>query len=140
MPSLRERAEDIPILAQYFLDAFAIDLSRRELRLAPDAERALQSYSWPGNIRELRNVLERGVLLSDSNLIRRHELRLDAPLTTSNGELDLNLALAEVERRHIERVLAAENGHVERAAVRLGIPRSTLYQKIKSLRIGPSKV
>ena len=140
MPSLRERVEDIPILAQYFLNALAIDLSRRELRLAPDAERALQSYSWPGNIRELRNVLERGVLLSDSNLIRRHELRLDAPLTTSNGEFDLNLALAEVERRHIERVLAVENGHVERAAVRLGIPRSTLYQKIKSLGIAPSKV
>src|SRR5205814_6366475 len=95
IPPLRERAEDIPILAQSFLEAFAADLSRRELRLGEDAVRALQAYSWPGNIRELRNVLERAVLLSDSNVIRRQELHLDAATTPSNGNADLNLSLAE---------------------------------------------
>ena len=139
IPPLRERAEDIPILAQSFLEAFAADLSRRELRLAEDAVRALQAYSWPGNIRELRNVLERAVLLSDSNVIRRQELHLDAATTPSNGDADLNLSLVEVERRHIEKVLAAANGHVEKAATLLEIPRSTLYEKIKKLRITPSK-
>ena len=139
IPPLRDRAEDIPILAESFLVAFAADLSRRELQLAEDAVRALQAYSWPGNIRELRNVLERAVLLSDSNVIRRQELHLDAATTPSNGDADVNLSLVEVERRHIEKVLAAANGHVEKAATLLQIPRSTLYEKIKKLRITPSK-
>jgi transcriptional regulator with PAS, ATPase and Fis domain len=137
IPPLRERKEDIPILARDFLELFA---SGRKLRLAPDAEKALQTYSWPGNIRELRNVLERASLLSDSDVIRRGDLRLEAVVMPSDGDADVNLTLAEVERRHIERVLVAVNGHVERAAVALNIPRSTLYQKIKDLQVAPSKI
>ena len=137
IPPLRERKEDILILARGFLDTFA---SGRQLRLAPDAEKALQTYSWPGNIRELRNVLERASLLTDSNVIRRGDLRLEAVITPSNGDADVILTLAEVERRHIEKALAAANGRVEQAAASLNIPRSTLYQKIKDLRIVPSRV
>src|SRR5712691_392834 len=68
-PALRERIEDIPVLAQYLLEKFAADLGRGEVRLGPDCLEALQSYSWPGNIRELRNVIERAVLLSEQKTL-----------------------------------------------------------------------
>ena len=140
LPPLRERPEDIAPLADHFLGKFAAHMEKPVRTISREAHERLNAYRWPGNIRELRNVLERAALLSDSNVIERRDLRLDTGLTASNGNVDLNLTLAEVERRHIERVLATENGHVERAALRLGVPRSTLYYKIKSLGIAPAKV
>ena len=102
-------------------------------------------------MRELRNVLERAVLLSSTPVLRPDDLRFNhamaralspapvAPGVPPREAPELELTLQEVERRHIERVLAAEGGHVERAARRLGIPRSSLYQKLKSLGLS-SKV
>jgi DNA-binding NtrC family response regulator len=142
VPALRERVEDIPILARHLLEGLGVDLGRGEIKLSPDAEKALQTYLWPGNIRELRNVLERAVLLSDRSLLSRNDLRFDSqlsigsssPLGSEPGDSWLNgtnLTLQELERRYIEKVLQEEHGHVGRAAERLGIPRSSLYQKIK---------
>jgi DNA-binding NtrC family response regulator len=99
--------------------------------LSPAAETMLLRYSWPGNIRELRNVLERAVLLGGSDRIEPHDLRFDNGLAEPPGSRSSSLTLMEVERQHIELVLQEENGHVERAARRLGIPRSSLYHKIK---------
>jgi transcriptional regulator with GAF, ATPase, and Fis domain len=79
VPPLRERVADIPVLARSLLQRCSADLGRHDVELAPDAEQALQAYSWPGNIRELRNVLERAVLLSDRNMLRCRDLRFDAP-------------------------------------------------------------
>jgi len=130
VPALRERREDIVPLARMLLGRLAADLGRGERDLAPDAERSLEEYLWPGNIRELRNVLERAVLLSDRALLRRADLRFEpAPADDSGGEL--YLTLEELERRHIERVLRLESGNVVRAAERLAVPRSSLYEKIK---------
>ena len=132
MPALRERKEDIVMLARMLLGRIRPDLGRGDMTLGADAEQALQAYAWPGNIRELRNVLERAVLLSDHSVITRPDLRFDpAPAAETSGD-DANLTLQQLERRHIERVLRQERGKVEQAALRLGLPRSSLYQKIKT--------
>ena len=139
-PPLRERIEDIPTVAQYLLNKVSADLGRGELLLDDDCISALQSYSWPGNIRELRNVIERAVLLSDQHSITIKDLHFDGHAGIGAPLLDTRLTLLELEKQHIERVLQEEQGKVEKAAKRLGIPRSSLYQKIKKHQIGPSKV
>ena len=138
-PSLRERIEDIPTLAQYLLNKLSADLGRGELRLDEGCVQALQAYSWPGNIRELRNVIERAVLLSDQKTITLNDLHFDGHTQVGAPFLDSSLTLLELEKQHIERVLQEEKGRVEKAAKRLGIPRSSLYQKIKKHQIAPSK-
>jgi DNA-binding NtrC family response regulator len=140
VPALQERVEDIPVLARRLLAKCAADLGRNDLELSPDAERALQAYAWPGNIRELRNVLERASLLSERPHLRAADLRFDDAANREPLAYDSRLTLLEVERRHIALVLAEEQGQVERAANRLGIPRSSLYQKIKKFQITSSKV
>src|SRR6476620_3891280 len=139
-PSLRDRIEDIPTLAQYLLDKVSADLGRGELRLDQGCVQALQAYSWPGNIRELRNVIERAVLLSDQKNITLNDLHFDGHTQIAAPFLDSRLTLQELEKQHIERVLQEERGRVEKAAKRLGIPRSSLYQKIKKHQIPVSKV
>src|SRR4029453_3634904 len=76
-PALRERGEDIPILARQLLAGLSNDLGRRGLRLSPEAERALAAYSWPGNVRELRNVLERAALLCGRDVLEASDLRFE---------------------------------------------------------------
>jgi DNA-binding NtrC family response regulator len=140
-PPLRERIEDIPIMAEHLLNDLATDIGRGEIKLEPDSMKALQSYSWPGNVRELRNVIERAVLLSEQKNIRLKDLHFDGqPGGRPAAYLDTNLTLSELEQLHIERVLREEKGRVERAATRLGIPRSSLYQKIKKYNLNTSRV
>jgi DNA-binding NtrC family response regulator len=139
-PALRERIEDIPTMAQYLLDKVSADLGRGELHLDENCIQALKTYSWPGNIRELRNVIERAVLLSDQKTITINDLHFDGHTQVGSPFLDSRLTLLEVEKQHIERVLQEERGRVEKAAKRLGIPRSSLYQKIKKHQISTSKV
>jgi DNA-binding NtrC family response regulator len=140
VPPLRERGEDIPVIADSLLQGSSFDLARGPVRLSADAAEALRAYPWPGNIRELRNVLERALLLSDGNVLRRGDLRFSQSAGTDSTNPDSDLTLLEVERRHIERVLKEERGRVEQAARRLGIPRSSLYHKIKKFNISSSKV
>ena len=143
VPPLRERTDDIPILARQIIHRFAGDLGRGDVELAPDAIAALEAYPWPGNVRELRNVLERAVLLSSTDkILSRKDLPFDAPSTPSErehgheaGDDGEPVTLLELERRHIERVLRLQHGHVEDAARVLGIPRSSLYQKLKKYGI-----
>jgi DNA-binding NtrC family response regulator len=139
-PALRERIEDIPTMAQYLLDKVSADLGRGELHLDENCIQALKTYSWPGNIRELRNVIERAVLLSDQKTITINDLQFDGHTQVGSPFLDSRLTLLELEKQHIERVLQEERGRVEKAAKRLGIPRSSLYQKIKKHQIMTSKV
>lgn len=139
VPALRNRPEDIPLLAAHLLSGLTAQAEHGAVTLTPDAEEALMNYPFPGNVRELRNVLERAVLLSDGDALDRKSLRLEAPSAIEAVKEvqidDLRLALAEYERRHIERVLAHQNGSVEQAALQLNIPRSSLYQKIKACGI-----
>jgi len=139
-PPLRERSEDIPTMAQYLLNKVSADLGRGEISLDESCMKALQVYSWPGNVRELRNVIERAVLLSDQRNITLQDLNFDGHAMVGAPFLDSRLTLIELEKQHIERVLLEERGHVEKAAKRLGIPRSSLYQKLKKHQIASSKV
>jgi len=140
VPPLRERGEDIVVLARALLEGFASDLGRRGLRLSAGAERVLCGYAWPGNVRELRNVLERAVLLSSHDVLEPEDLRFRAPAFSGEAAAaaespadatDTTLTLEQLERVHIERVLRQLGGRVAEAAQRLGVPRSTLYQKVK---------
>jgi DNA-binding NtrC family response regulator len=111
-------------------------VGRRALRLSPEAERALVAYGWPGNVRELRNVLERAILFCSRDTLEPGDLRFEGPQPASPappaaGAGEPHLTLEELERLHIERVLRDLGGRVAEASTRLGIPRSTLYQKIK---------
>jgi DNA-binding NtrC family response regulator len=135
IPPLRERPEDVPILARALLARMAAEVGRPELVLADDAVPVLQSYSWPGNTRELRNVLERAAILGQGPVLGARDLRFAAPVEAGEADTQTRGTLEEVERRHIEKVLAEEAFHVERAARRLGVPRSSLYEKVKRLGI-----
>ena len=138
VPALRERSEDVPPLAEQILDGLAARWGHAKISLEPEAAEALVGHSWPGNIRELRNVLERAVLFSGSPTLSRRDLRFETA-EPSAAPYDLDRTLIEVERQHIERVLRAEGGRVDAAAKRLGIPRSSLYQKIKRFGIEAPK-
>ncbi len=142
VPALRNRPEDIPALACQLLEGIAAELGRPGIALRPEALDALRSHAWPGNIRELRNVMERAALLSGHDVLERADLRLDTPPahTPIPAEEEETLTLAEVERRHIERALRQEQGNVARAADRLGMPKSTLYERIKRLRLSDLEV
>ena len=133
IPPLRERVEDIPVVANSLLRNLASDLAREQQELSRGAETVLSNYSWPGNIRELRNVLERVALTCDSRVIEAQDLGLAQSASGSMpaADMEYGLTLAELERQHIARVLHEESGKVAQAALRLGIPRSTLYQKLK---------
>lgn len=134
VPALRDRVEDIPLLASTLLAQLPPNRGR-QLELSDEAIRTLCSYAWPGNIRELRNVLERAALLCEHDQITPRDLRFNLIHSKNSAIHDTNLTLEEVERHHIERVLAEVDGKVAQAALRLAVPRSTLYLKIKSYGI-----
>jgi len=133
VPPLRERSEDISDLAERFLDRARSDVGRPQMSFSPEALDALHTYQWPGNVRELKNVVERAALLAHSNKIGRKDLHLDVDAIPSAQHEDSRLTLRDLERNHIEKVLAEERGHMGRTATRLGIARSSLYSKIKTL-------
>jgi two-component system NtrC family response regulator len=136
LPSLRERREDIPALVEYFLGPLGADESRP--RIAQRAMHCLLSYNWPSNVRELQNVLERGMILSEQNLITEKALPLDLVVTPDLVSLDRPFqTLQEIEREHIMKVLDYVNGHKTKAAKILGIGRKTLYRKIQELNLEP---
>jgi DNA-binding NtrC family response regulator len=135
VPPLRERGDDVLILADRLLQEIGTDVGRGGLELSAGARWALASYRWPGNIRELRNVLERAVLLSASGILESSDFRFDVGPTSPALEEYEPMTLAENERRFVERVLRAENYRVEKAARVLGVSRNTLYLKLKKLGI-----
>ena len=134
LPPLRERTGDVPILAAKILDGFALERGKDALAITPAASRALERYPWPGNIRELKNVLERAFLLCDGPAVGLDDLRFEV-----SGSQPPPKTLEEAERIHILRALEAAGGSVDAAAEQLEIPRSTLYFKIKRHAIPLSK-
>jgi DNA-binding NtrC family response regulator len=138
VPPLRERREDIAPLALRLLDPLGRDLGRPGARLGPEALEALRAYSWPGNVRELRNVLERAVLRAEGGEIRPTDFRF-VPILAGPTSPPCGQTLGDLEKLQIERVLREERGRVVAAAQRLGVPRSTLYQKIKEHQLKLSR-
>jgi DNA-binding NtrC family response regulator len=140
VPPLTERVQDLPLLAQNLLGRLTAEWGREPAVFSPAALGLLQRHAWPGNIRELRNVLERALLGAREAVIEARDLDFaSSPRREPSGE-HAQMTLKELERYHIAQVLAAEGGHVERAAKRLDIPRSTLYQKIKLYGLESSRV
>jgi DNA-binding NtrC family response regulator len=137
-PPLRERPEDIPTFAQLLLNRLTSDCGRESMHLSPSALLKLQQHAWPGNIRELRNVLERALMGAKSPLLEAQDLDFAASPGSDGSQEPSNLTLKELERKYILQILGEEQGHVDRAAKRLDIPRSTLYQKLKAYGSEPS--
>lgn len=137
IPPLRERPEDIPMIAAAILQEIAGRLGCREARLTPEAQSCLQDYAWPGNIREMRNHLERSLLFSETGEIRPEDLKLQAALGPMGGPLDE--VLRRTEKAYIARVLLETGNHAAEAARRLGMSRSTFYEKIKTYGLVPAK-
>jgi DNA-binding NtrC family response regulator len=135
VPPLRERIEDIPILAKQLLRSVTADLAVKPVEISDEAMRYLQAYPWPGNVRELRNILERAVLLGDRKLLHARDLHFDVQADSDRSDDGAISTLEEVEKSYIARTLKILRGQVPEAAKKLGIPRSSLYNKMKRYRI-----
>ncbi len=134
LPPLRDRREDIPVLAEHFLGKSADRMNKKIRGFSESAAARLMMYDWPGNIRELQNVIERAVVLSLDDVIREEDL----PGLSSEDEGDRPVrlvSLAEIEKEHIERVLHTEDWNMQKTAEILGIHRNTLRQKIKEYEL-----
>ena len=141
VPPLRERAEDIPILASHFLSEFARAYGRKPKQLTDDAVAALMDHHWPGNVRELRNLMERMVILYPQSRIEARHLPLETTRKNQgkpwNGFGSLQEVKEAAEREYILRKLEETGGNVTRASELLGLERSNLYRKMKALGIAP---
>jgi len=136
MPPLRERREDIPLLVEYFVERCAGKVGKRMRGIDKRSLELLQSYRWPGNIRELQNVIERSVIVCETEtfVVDEQWLARESVKTPPLGQ-PLSDRLLIQENELVEAVLAETKGRVSRAAATLGIPRSTLESKIRALRI-----
>lgn len=147
IPPLRERKEDIPLLAEYFLSSLCINRKRPLIQLSLTAIERLEGHPWPGNVRELRNLMERIVVLSNSDIISSEEVVVhlnegnvnrNLGSTYTNGETLAEIRI-RVEKEAIESKLIALDWNYEQAAEGLGISRSTLFSKLKEYRIQRQK-
>jgi two-component system nitrogen regulation response regulator NtrX len=147
VPPLRERQEDIAVLAEHFMAEFAGEYGRRVKGFAPAATAALQQYAWPGNVRELRNVIERLMIMVPGDAISAEDLsfldpsaagRTIAPVPVA-GRVTLHEARDRFERELILRTLAEQQGNMSRTAEVLGVERSNLYRKMRAFGIAPSR-
>lgn len=132
IPPLRERGNDIQLLADYFLARYARKYKKEIRGLSRDARSKLQNYNWPGNVRELQHAIERAVILSDGTMLRPENFMLQPTVSNKTADLEeLNLSILEKEA--IERALRRAEGNVTRAAELLGITRFALYRKLDKL-------
>jgi DNA-binding NtrC family response regulator len=145
VPALRQRKEDIPLLVEYFIDRYARKIGKDIRRVNKKTLLLLQSYPWPGNIRELQNVIERSVILCETEIFSIDENWLpQQPLLAAQPkpQVELPRRLLVQEKDMIEAALKDTGGRVSGrtgAAVKLGIPRSTLESKIRSLKINKNR-
>jgi DNA-binding NtrC family response regulator len=152
LPPLRERGDDVLILARHFTDRFCRDLNKKPLSLAPSAVDELKAYQWPGNVRELQNCIERAVILTEGDAIHQRHLSLSfrnvslQPASSPWDQIDLSGTMAEaqrriggeVERRKIEAALQDAGGNAVHAADALQLGYKVLMQKMKAYGISES--
>jgi DNA-binding NtrC family response regulator len=137
MPPLRERKEDIPILVQHFIHKFSKELKKAVSSVSEDALKILLNYSWPGNIRELENIIQRAITLSQHEVILPEDLpasiiqKIDEKLFEK--ALEEKFTLDQLEKEYIKRVLIETGGNKSKAAERLGLDRKTLYRKLEEI-------
>lgn len=129
IPSLRERLEDIPVLAAYFLNKYSLAMNKKIKSFSDEAMDFLLKYNWPGNVRELENAIERAVVVSTSENIQVEDLPFQINNYASTFNSD-DKSLAAMEKKHISYILNSMNWNISRSAEVLGIDRVTLYNKI----------
>ncbi len=143
VPPLRDRREDIPLLADHFLREFTTAYGRKPKELTPEAYQVLSEHHWPGNVRELKNLIERIVILNPQVRVDARHIPLHATRKQPDRPLDRFGSLQEVreaaEREYILKKLEETSGNVTRTAELLGLERSNLYRKMKALGIGPKE-
>jgi two-component system, NtrC family, nitrogen regulation response regulator NtrX len=144
VPPLRERKEDIPVLAEHFLREFTTAYGRKPKELSEEATAVLMQHYWPGNVRELRNLMERIVILYPQRRIEARHLQLDSGRKAQNSKLSdgfgsLHEVKEAAERDYILRKLEETGGNVSRTSELLGLERSNLYRKMKALGILPKE-
>jgi PAS domain S-box-containing protein len=144
IPSLQERREDIPLLVEYFIDRYARKAGKNIRRVSKKTLELLQLYPWPGNIRELQNVIERSIILCETETFSIDEnwLPKQPSLTEPKNQMELPRKLLAQEKEMIEAALKESRGRIfgpTGAAAKLGIPRSTLESKIRSLKINKNR-
>jgi two-component system nitrogen regulation response regulator NtrX len=143
VPPLRDRREDIPLLAEHFLREFTTAYGRKPKELTPEAFKLLAEYHWPGNVRELKNLIERIVILNPQVRVDARHIPLNPSKRQPDRSLDRFGSLQEVreaaEREYILKKLEETSGNVTRTAELLGLERSNLYRKMKTLGIGPKE-
>lgn len=138
VPSLRERLEDMPLLVEHLVERYARKVGKTFRTIRMNTVETLQGYDWPGNIRELQNVIERAVILSDGDIFSVDEAWLKRESRQSRAMVPFAASVAEREREMIEAALSESQGRIagpSGAAAKLGIPRQTLDSKIASLQI-----
>ena len=138
LPPLRERKEDIPLLAQHFLNKFALENKKEVSEFSPEATEFLLGYDWPGNVRELENAIERAAILAKDSLITIADLPQENMSLARSTMPEKNLR--EVEKEHILDVLGETGGNYSEAARLLGITRMTLYKKAREYSFGVKKI
>ena len=136
MPPLRERGRDVVLLAHHFLEEFGRKFKKSFTGISPEAETMLLRYSWPGNVRQLKNLVERIVLLEKGPVLGVEHLTQEIVVAVNDAPYDggtTSLSLAEIEERHIKQVMRMTEGNKSRASRILGISRPTLIEKLKRM-------
>lgn len=132
LPPLRDRLEDIPLLAQHFLTTYTKKYRKDIMKISPDAIISLQKYHWPGNIRELQHAIERAVIMSDHQTLEVNDFFFLKGGQNSNDDVITdNLNLDDVERNVIKRAINIHDGNISKAAKELGLTRASLYRRLE---------
>jgi transcriptional regulator with PAS, ATPase and Fis domain len=138
VPPLRSRKDDIPLLIRHFIRKYSAKTGKTIEGITGEAEQILSRYHWEGNVRELENIIERAITLTDDNMIKREEIpeeiiTPESRPSTAESPYPVELPLSELEHLHIRKVLKETNGNKSRAARLLGIDYSTLLRKLKAM-------
>lgn len=131
LPPLRERGNDINLMAGYFLDKFALKYERGKMHFSAETVNSMQDYLWPGNIRELEHSIEKAVILAEGDIITPDDLFLKRTSAKIQQKKEINPSFNEIERDIIRRALLRNNGNMVITARELGVTRQTIYNKIK---------
>jgi len=134
IPPLRSRTEDIPLLVDYFIDKYCTSMSRDKMSINQAALKRLKEYEFPGNVRELENMIERAIVISNNKVIQLKDLPLEKDIISNPTE-----SLEDYEKKYILKVLNKHNWNISRSAKTLKVDRVTLYNKIKKFGLKPSK-
>lgn len=134
IPPLRERKEDIPLLAAYFLDQYTKKYRKKDLKLPIEVLKKLQKFEWPGNIREFQHALERAVILSDGKVLKPSDFQIQETGPAVEAEID-NYNLEKLEKVAIDRCMKKHGGNVTKAADELGLTRGALYRRLEKYGI-----